>query len=186
MDRKLTVTELQRLSPDDLAKRSRVPLHFLLDNVRSGNNVGSVLRTADGFRLEAVTLCGITVAPPHRDILKTSLGAERTVPWQHEASSVEAVNALKREGYKVAIIEQTANALPMQAWKPRADEKWLVVLGNEVNGVSDELLPLADVCIEIPQFGNKHSFNVAVCGGMVAWHFMVACGLSFIDACELS
>jgi tRNA G18 (ribose-2'-O)-methylase SpoU len=186
MARKLSVTELNRLAPDELAQRPRVPLRILLDNIRSGNNVGSVLRTADGFRFDHVLMSGISVAPPHRDILKTSLGAERTVPWSYYASPIEAIERCRQEGYKVAIVEQTTEALALQEWNPQPGEKWLLVLGNEVSGVSNEVLPLADVYLEVPQFGNKHSFNVAVCGGMVAWHYMNVSGLSFLNACELS
>lgn len=186
MARKLSVTELNRLHPDELAKRQRVPLRILLDNIRSGNNVGSVLRTADGFRLDHVLMSGISVTPPHRDILKTSLGAERTVPWSYHASPIQAIERCRLEGFNIAIVEQTTEAVALQEWCPEPGDKWLLVIGNEVSGVSDEVLPLADVCLEVPQFGSKHSFNVAVCGGMVVWQYMNVSGLSFLNACELS
>lgn len=186
MVRKLTVSELNRLAPDVLSTKQRVPLRILLDNIRSGNNVGSIIRTADGFRLDQVLLSGITVAPPHRDILKTSLGAERSVPWSYLGSPVEAIHRCREDGYRIAVVEQTSNSIPLQEWQPEPGDKWLIVVGNEVTGVTDELLPLADCCIEVPQFGSKHSFNVAVCTAMVSWHYMNLAGLSFLHACELS
>lgn len=183
MIKKLKGDDLQRLSADAATTAVRVPLRFVLDNIRSGNNVGSFFRTADGFRLDGVELAGITAQPPHRDILKTSLGAEKTVPWSHFATSVDAVLELQKQGFKIAIIEQTSASISLEAWHPEPNDKWAVVMGNEVSGVADNLLPLADVCIEVPQFGTKHSFNVAVCGGIVAWEFMRKCGLSYLSSC---
>jgi 23S rRNA (guanosine2251-2'-O)-methyltransferase len=183
MIKKLKGAELLRLSADAPAQAVRVPLRFMLDNIRSGNNVGSFFRTADGFRLDGVVLTGISAQPPHRDILKTSLGAEKTVPWTYVANGVEALHALRTEGFKIAIIEQTTASISLEDWQPTTDEKWVVVMGNEVSGVAEELLALGDVCIEVPQFGTKHSFNVAVCGGIVSWEFMRKCGLSFLSGC---
>lgn len=183
MIKKLKGAELLRLSADAAAQAKRVPLRFVLDNIRSGNNVGSFFRTADGFRLDGVVLTGISAQPPHRDILKTSLGAEKTVPWNYVENGVEALHDLRAAGFKIAIIEQTTASISLEDWQPATDEQWAVVLGNEVSGVADELLALADICIEIPQFGTKHSFNVAVCGGMVSWEFMRKCGLRFLSGC---
>ncbi len=183
MIKKLKGAELLRLSADAAAQAKRVPLRFVLDNIRSGNNVGSFFRTADGFRLDGVVLTGISAQPPHRDILKTSIGAEKAVPWSYVENGVEALYDLRNAGFKIAIIEQTTASISIENWQPTINEQWAVVFGNEVSGVADELLVLADVCLEIPQFGTKHSFNVAVCGGIVSWEFMRKCGLSFISGC---
>ncbi len=186
MIRKLNVRELNRHSAETLRTLPRAPLSILLDNVRSGNNVGSVMRTADAFRLAEVILAGITVQPPHRDVLKTSLGAERTVPWQHTVEAAATIHAFKAAGGKVAVVEQTTASVPLEEWRPNHQEPWLIVLGNEVGGVGDGLPDLADVCIEVPQFGQKHSLNISVCAGIVCWHYMTSCGLSFLRGCELS
>ncbi len=180
MNRKLKGAELQRLSPEELQSRGRLPVKIMLDNIRSGNNVGSVLRTSDAFRIDEVILTGITAQPPHRDILKTSLGAERSVPWEHTDDAIEFCLAAKNAGWRVAAVEQTSNSVMLEDWQPESEEKWLVVMGNEVGGVHDDLLKLADVCLEVPQFGSKHSINVAVCTGIVLWQYMIQCGLSSV------
>lgn len=181
MVRKRSGLALGRLTPDELETQRRLPLHFLLDNIRSGNNVGSLLRTADAFRIGKVVLTGICVRPPHRDILKTSLGAEKTVPWEDVKDDVVAyLRAEQARGVKVAALEQTDGSVMLEDWTPSPDEEWIIILGNEVRGVEDELLAVADICLEIPQFGAKHSLNVAVSGGMVAWHYMHSCGLPFL------
>jgi tRNA G18 (ribose-2'-O)-methylase SpoU len=178
--RKLKVFELGRLDAEAYRDAQKVSLYVFLDNIRSGLNVGSVFRTADAFRLSGVYLGGITVQPPHREVLKTALGAEQTVDWSHHEDAVAALRELKAQGFKVAIVEQVEHSVPLQAWNPNADEKWIVVLGNEVKGVQDELLPLADLCLEVPQFGTKHSLNISVCAGIVCWEYMRSTGLSQI------
>lgn len=186
MIRKLRTEELLRATPAELSALPRVPLTVVLDNLRSGNNVGSILRTADAFRLEQVVMAGITVTPPHRDILKTSLGAERTVPWQAATSASDWLRKAKSEGCRVAVLEQTTGSVALSDWRPQPNERWLLVAGNEVGGVGDELPELADVCVEVPQFGTKHSLNVAVCVGIVIWDYMTKVGLSYLSSCEVS
>lgn len=177
-NRKLKVFELGRLDAEAYRDARKVSLYVFLDNIRSGLNVGSVFRTADAFRLGGVYLGGITVQPPHREVLKTALGAEQTVEWSHHENALVALQDLKAQGFKVAIVEQVEHSEPLQAWLPKPDEKWVVVLGNEVKGVQDELLPLADVCLEVPQYGTKHSLNISVCAGIVCWEYMRSTGLS--------
>lgn len=186
MARKLAVQELNRLTPDELREQPRIPLMAVLDNIRSGNNIGSVFRTADAFRLKQVVLGGICAQPPQRDILKTSLGAEKTVPWEYRDHLTNRVREAKAKGVKVAVIEQTDTSIPLDDWKPIATTEWMVIFGNEVGGVSDALIELADVCIEIPQFGNKHSLNISVCAGIVFWEYMRSCGLRHLESCDVS
>lgn len=186
MARKLAVQELNRLTPEALREKQRIALTVVLDNIRSGNNIGSVFRTADGFRLARVVLGGICAKPPQRDILKTSLGAEKTVPWEHHENLLDLVRQAKAEGAKVAVIEQTDASLPLEEWNPSVDHDWWVILGNEVGGVSDELVDIADLCIEVPQFGHKHSLNISVCAGVVFWQYMRSCGLESVRSCEVS
>lgn len=186
MVRKLAVQELNRLSPEELRDKPRVALTVLLDNIRSGNNIGSVFRTADAFRLSRVVLGGICAKPPQRDILKTSLGAEKTVPWEYHNDLCDYVREAKLTGAKVAVIEQTDASVSLDQWQPSSDQDWIIILGNEVGGVSDELIQLADLCIEVPQYGNKHSLNISVCAGVVFWEYMKCCGLDQVDSCEVS
>lgn len=167
--RQKRVDELDRLSPEEALAAPRVPVVFLLENVRSGNNVGSIFRTADAFLLEAVVLVGYTARPPHREILKTSLGAEASVPWSEAATVREAITAYRARGYRVIALEQTTNSTPLRELVPRNYPGILVVLGNEVRGVTPEALALVDEVVEIPQFGTKHSLNVAVAAGVVGW-----------------
>lgn len=171
-----------RLSADAFQHAPKIGLRVALDNVRSGNNVGSVFRTADAFRLREVLLGGITAQPPHRDIQKTALGAEQHVNWRHFMELQGELLALKKAGVKIACVEQVTNSTPLQNWQPAEGEEWCVVVGNEVSGVDDALVHLADVCLEIPQFGSKHSLNVSVCTGMVMWQYMQACGLKLLTA----
>ncbi|MDG2246922.1 MAG: TrmH family RNA methyltransferase [Flavobacteriales bacterium] len=180
MNRKLKVTEMGRLSPDEYAAEKKVQLIVGLDNIRSGNNVGSVFRTADASRLEKVLLGGISAQPPHRDILKTALGADKTVSWEYHENMVELLKKYQDEGWKIAIVEQMESSTMLQDWKA-SDDKWIVVVGNEVKGVSDEVCALGNVFLEIPQFGTKHSLNVSVCTGMVVWEFMRQTGLSQLN-----
>lgn len=160
---------LGRLSVDEFRQVAKLPVIIVLDNVRSGLNVGSIFRTADAFALEKIVLCGITAQPPHREILKTALGSTESVPWEYITETVEALKSLKKDGWQVLAVEQTTQKIWLQDLAPIAGEKYAFVLGNEVNGVSTEALAYCNASVEIPQFGTKHSLNVAVAAGIVAW-----------------
>ncbi|WP_341840951.1 RNA methyltransferase [Chitinophaga caseinilytica] len=166
--RKLQMDELGRKSVAEFKAADKTPLVVVLDNVRSMHNVGSVFRTADAFLLQGVALCGYTPVPPHRDIQKTALGATDTVEWQYFASTVEAVEALKAEGFAIIAIEQAASSVMLDGFQP-ADKPLALVFGNEVSGVDPAVMQLADGCIEIPQLGMKHSLNISVSTGIVIW-----------------
>lgn len=161
--------ELNRLSVDEFKEIQKTPLVIVLDNVRSANNVGSVFRTADAFALGGLHLCGITACPPQKDIRKTALGASDSVQWTHHAHTIEAVHQLKSEGYQIIAIEQAEGSVFLQDFEVDVSSKYAVVFGHEVKGVSDEVMKLVDSCIEIPQFGTKHSLNIAVSVGVVIW-----------------
>lgn len=167
--RKLLNEELNRKTVDEFKEATKTPLIIILDNVRSLNNVGSVFRTADAFLVEAIYLCGITGTPPHKDIQKTALGSTETVTWKHFATTLEAVEALKKQGYKVFAIEQAESAVMLNKFTPLLNEKLAVVLGNEVKGVQQEVIHHCDGVVEIPQVGTKHSLNIAVSAGIVVW-----------------
>jgi 23S rRNA (guanosine2251-2'-O)-methyltransferase len=167
--RKLLNEELSRLTAEQMTQQKKLPLVIVLDNVRSHLNVGSVFRTADAFMVEAIYLCGITGTPPHRDIHKTALGATETVLWKHFASTDEAVDELKRDGYSVIAIEQAEKAVMLNDFNPADYEKYAFVFGNEVEGVSQQVIDVCNNVIEIPQFGTKHSLNIAVSAGVVIW-----------------
>jgi rRNA methylases len=167
--KKLKLEELGRITVDQFKEADKIPVCILLDNVRSLHNVGSAFRTADAFRIEKIYLTGITGTPPHREIHKTALGATESVAWEYFEKSEEAVQKLKSEGYKIIAIEQTTNSKPLHEFAPNKNEKMCLVFGNEVNGVSDEVIALANEAIEIPQHGTKHSLNVSVCLGIVVW-----------------
>lgn len=169
--KKLKITEMNRLTPDEFKSSSKLPLVVVLDNVRSLHNVGSVFRTGDAFLIEAVYLCGITSTPPHAEIHKTALGAENTVNWTYFEDTRVAVNQLKRDGYTVFAIEQAFGSTFLTNLELDRPPKYAVILGNEVNGVQQSVVDLCDGCIEIPQFGTKHSLNVSVTGGIVIWEF---------------
>ncbi len=160
---------LQRISVDDFRQQDKMPVVLVLDNVRSGLNTGSVFRTADAFLLEKILLCGITAQPPHREILKTALGSTESVEWTYFEETATAVLALRQQGYRVFAIEQTNQKIWLQDFEPQPTEKYAFVLGNEVDGVEESALALCDGTIEIPQFGTKHSLNVAVAAGIVVW-----------------
>ena len=168
--RKLKVTELNRIDVDQFKASVKTPLVVVLDNVRSMHNVGSVFRTADAFRLEAVVLCGITACPPHAEIHKTALGAEESVDWTYYSDSNEAVKELLSKGYEVYALEQVEGSIPLQNFKAVPERRYAIVLGNEVKGVGQSTVNLCDGAIEIPQYGTKHSLNVSVSGGMAIWH----------------
>lgn len=174
---KLKLDELNRLSVSEFKDSTKTALTVVLDNVRSLHNVGSVFRTCDAFAVEQLYLCGITGQPPHREIEKTALGATESVHWKHEADVVAAIRELKAAGYTILAIEQVSNSVSLVDFKPEATKPYAIVFGNEVNGVSETILPLCDACIEIPQFGTKHSFNVSVTAGIVLWDFFMKSGV---------
>ena len=169
--RKLKVTEMNRLTVDEFRTSDKMPLTVVLDDVRSLYNVGSVLRSCDAFRVEEVVLCGITAAPPHPEIHKTALGAEDSVSWRHADSALEAVRELRRQGVTVMAVEQCEGSTMLNTFVPETGRRYAVVLGNEVKGVRQDVVDECDGCLEIPQFGTKHSLNVSVTAGIVVWHF---------------
>ncbi|MCD6064604.1 MAG: tRNA/rRNA methyltransferase (SpoU) [Flavipsychrobacter sp.] len=160
--------ELGRLSGEEVKAAEKHHVIVIMDDVRSMHNVGSAFRTCDAFAVEALYLCGYTPTPPHRDIHKTALGATETVNWKHFKTTIEAVHAAKDAGYTVYSVEQAHNSIPLNSFS-RNDEKIALVFGNEVTGVNDEALKLSEGCIEIPQWGSKHSLNISVSMGVVLW-----------------
>jgi tRNA G18 (ribose-2'-O)-methylase SpoU len=169
--KKLKLEELGRISVDEFKESEKLPVCIVLDNVRSLHNVGSAFRTADAFRIEKIYLTGITGTPPHREIQKSALGATESVLWEYAESTVDLITKLKAQQYTIVIIEQTTESKPLHKFVPHAEEKYCLVFGNEVHGVGDEVIPLGDVALEIPQIGTKHSLNVSVCLGIVCWEF---------------
>ena len=167
--RKLTMEELGRVTPESFQSQPKTPIVLVLDNLRSALNVGSAFRTADAFALEKIYLCGITASPPHREILKTALGSTDTVVWEYTNDATTAIAALKNEGYEVWAVEQVEGSKKLQEFHCQSIAKIALVFGNEVDGVGEEALLLCDGSLEIPQFGTKHSLNVAVCVGIVVW-----------------
>lgn len=168
--RKLKVTEMGRLSLAEYRVSDKQPIVVVLDHVRSLYNVGSVFRSSDAFRIECVLLCGITARPPHPEIHKTALGAEESVAWKYFERTEDAVNWLKEQGYTVLAVEQCEGSTVLQDFERQAGVKYAVVLGNEVKGVQQQVVDLCDGCLEIPQYGTKHSLNVSVTAGIVLWH----------------
>lgn len=173
--RKLQITELNRISADEYRQSQKLPLVVVLDEVRSLHNVGSVFRSSDAFRVEGICLCGITATPPQPEIHKTALGAEDSVMWTYYKDTCEAIRHLQQSGYIVLAIEQCEGSTLLQEITLDSDKKYAVVLGNEVKGVKQEVVDMCDGCIEIPQFGTKHSLNVSVTAGIIIWEF--ACKL---------
>ena len=187
--RKLKITEMERMNVEEFKQSEKMPLVVVLDDVRSMYNVGSVFRTSDAFRIEAIYLCGITAQPPHPEIHKTALGAEDTVEWRYFKDTMEAVNDLKARGYFVYSIEQCEGSTKLQNLSPLTPEggsrpdnssfpshiphsrKYAIIMGNEVKGVRQDVVNASDGCLEIPQFGTKHSLNVSTTAGMVIWEF---------------
>jgi len=170
--RKLKITELKRLSPEDFKQTEKIPVIIILDNVRSLHNVGSVFRTSDAFLIEAIYLCGITATPPHPEIHKTALGAENTVEWQYFENTLDAVHLLKQKSYHILAVEQAENSIPLDKFRLEK-RRYAVIFGNEVKGIDQEVMNRCDVCIEIPQFGTKHSLNVSVAAGIVIWEIFM-------------
>ena len=169
--RKLKITELNRISAEEFKKANKLPLVVILDNVRSLHNIGSVFRTSDAFRVECIYLCGITATPPHPEMHKTALGAEFTVDWKYVNNAVEAVDNLRQEGYVVFSVEQAENSIMLENIQLEQGKRYAVVLGNEVKGVQQCVVDNCDMCIEIPQYGTKHSLNVSVTTGIIIWDF---------------
>ncbi len=171
--RKLKNSELNRINIDDFKKAEKLPVIVILDNIRSLNNIGSFFRTGDAFRIEGIYLCGITATPPHREIHKTALGATESVKWKYFDTTVEAISFLKLNKYSIIAIEQTDNSTSLLDYNFLKLKKTALIFGNEIKGISNETLPYIDECIEIPQYGTKHSLNVSVSAGIVLWQFLV-------------
>ena len=169
--RKLRNDELDRLSVEEFKSAEKTPVAVVLDNVRSMNNIGSAFRTADAFRVEKVVLTGITAQPPHRDIHKTALGATESVEWQYFESTPEAIKILKEQNFTILAVEQAENSVSLNKFNPQPGTSYALVFGNEVKGVSDDIMPLVDGCLEIPQIGSKHSLNISVSIGILLWDF---------------
>ena len=169
--KKLKLEELGRIDIETFKETEKTPLVVVLDNVRSMHNVGAIFRTADAFLIEKVVLCGITPQPPHREIHKAALGATESVDWIYEKDIATALENLKKENYNIIGIEQTSDSKKITDYPIHKEEKYALVLGNEVDGLSDEALSEYDTFLEIPQLGTKHSLNVSVCGGIVMWEF---------------
>lgn len=167
--RKLSLKELNRVNIDQFKQQEKTPMVLVLDNVRSALNVGSAFRTADAFALEKVYLCGITAQPPHREILKTAIGATDSMDWSYAKQTVDVVAALKAEGYVILAVEQAQESVMLPEFTVVTDTKYALVFGNEVNGVGEEVMEMVDYCLEVPQFGTKHSLNISVCIGVVVW-----------------
>ena len=167
--RKLKNNELGRISVDEFKSVEKTPIIVVLDNIRSLNNIGSVFRTSDAFLIEKIYLCGICATPPNKDIHKTALGATESVEWEYVEDTLELVKKLKVESVKVLAIEQAENSTKLDAFYPKKDQKYAIVMGNEVKGVQQEVVNASDFCIEIPQLGTKHSLNISVTTGIVIW-----------------
>lgn len=167
--RKLKNNELGRISVDEFKTIQKTPLIVVLDNIRSLNNIGSVFRTSDAFLIEKIYLCGICATPPNKDIHKTALGATESVAWEYVEDTLSLVEKLKAENIKILAIEQAENSTKLNTFYPKKNEKYAIVMGNEVKGVQQEVVNAADLCIEIPQLGTKHSLNISVTTGVVLW-----------------
>jgi 23S rRNA (guanosine2251-2'-O)-methyltransferase len=165
----LQLDALKRIDAETFKKTPKHPIVLVLDNIRSMHNIGSVFRTADAFHLEAIHLCGMSAQPPHRDIEKTALGATQTVVWQYYAQTLDSLLDLRAQGYTLIAVEQTNSSVFLHQYQPKTEEKIALIFGNEVSGVSPLVLDAVDICLEVPQFGTKHSLNVSVCAGIVVW-----------------
>lgn len=169
--KKLSILEMNRLTTEDFKKVPKIPLTLVLDNIRSLHNIGSVFRSSDAFLVQKIILCGISTCPPHPEIHKTALGAEFSVDWTYEEDCVQAVKQLRRQGYMVFAAEQARGSFPLQELRLEAKLNYALVLGNEVKGVQQEVIDQCHQCVEIPQFGTKHSLNVSVASGILVWSF---------------
>jgi tRNA G18 (ribose-2'-O)-methylase SpoU len=169
--KKLKNSELQRKSIAEFKSAEKTPLVVVLDNIRSQNNTGSIFRTSDAFLVEEIILCGITAVPPHPEIHKTALGSTDSVNWRYMESTLEAISYLRNKGYSILAIEQAEGSISLEDYQPEAGTGQAVIFGHEVHGVSQEVMDACDVCLEIPQYGTKHSLNISVCAGLVIWEF---------------
>ncbi|BDS12249.1 RNA methyltransferase [Aureispira anguillae] len=167
--KKRSMLELNRLSVESFKETQKTPIIVILDNIRSALNVGSAFRTSDAFLVQEIALCGITAQPPHREILKTAIGATNSVDWQYFENTQAAIQQYREQGYHIAAVEQAADSIPLQHVSPKAQAKMAIIFGNEVKGVDQAVMDEVDSCIEIPQFGTKHSFNISVSMGIVLW-----------------
>lgn len=167
--KKLKLEELGRISPQEYKDAAKLSVVLVLDNIRSLHNVGSAFRTADAFLMEKIYLTGITGTPPHREIQKTALGATESVPWEYQEDTAALLSSLKTDSYTIVVVEQTTESVPLSAFRFKPGCKYALVFGNEVHGVSESAIALADTALEIPQGGSKHSLNVSVCLGIVTW-----------------
>lgn len=172
--KKKTIWDMHRLTADEFRRAEKLPLTVVLDNVRSLNNIGSIFRTCDAFGVERLILCGISQTPPSPEIHKTALGAELTVDWQYFANTLDAVQALKQQGYTVCCLEQVNGSVELGQFKPAPTGRYAFIAGHEVDGVAQTVVDACDICLEIPQVGTKHSLNVAVSAGITIWHFFNA------------
>ena len=171
---KKSMLDLHRISTEEFKQVEKIPVAVVLDDVRSEMNVGSVFRTADAFVVEHIALCGITGKPPSHEIHKTALGAEDSVEWTYHKTAVEAIEQLREQGYTICAIEQVHGSVSLEEFPIEPDKQYALVLGNEVKGVSQAVVDKSDCCIEIPQFGTKHSLNIACSAAIVMWHFFTA------------
>jgi tRNA G18 (ribose-2'-O)-methylase SpoU len=167
--RKLKNSELNRLSPEDFRKAEKSPFSIILDNIRSLNNIGSVFRTADAFLVEKIYLCGITATPPHKDIHKTALGSTESVEWEYFKNTIDAVRILKKKRYKIVAVEQTTGSISLEDFRIDPGKKYAFIFGHEVSGVDQSVVDECDSCLDIPQYGTKHSLNISVSAGVVLW-----------------
>ncbi len=175
--RKLKLDELNRVDVATFRRQEKLPVTVVLDSVRSMHNIGSVFRTSDGFAVEQIFLCGITAQPPHREIEKTALGATQSISWVYFSTIKEALQKLQEDNHQIIAVEQAENSISLNKFQPENDKKYALIFGNEVNGVSEEAMQMIDACIEIPQFGTKHSFNIVVSAGIVLWDFFAKLNL---------
>jgi len=169
MNKKLKLEELNRISVSEFKSAEKFPVVVVLDNIRSAFNIGSIFRTADALAIEGVYLCGITATPPHREIYKTALGASESVDWKYFQNTMDSISELKKNGFIIISLEQVEDSLMLDNFVSTKDSKYALVVGNEVDGVMQEVIDSSDVCIEIPQYGTKHSYNVSVSAGIALW-----------------
>ena len=170
--KKLSTQELNRIGTEEYKQSEKNPIIIVLDNLRSLNNIGSIFRTADAFRIESIYLCGITACPPHREIHKTALGATESVDWKYFENVEDAIYSLKKNSYEIVAAEQADNSTKLQDFLPKEKQRYALVFGNEINGVSPFVVENADFCVEIPQYGTKHSFNVTISAGIILWDIL--------------
>lgn len=171
---KKTIWEMGRDSVEEFRQKQKIPLVMVLDNIRSLNNIGSIFRTSDAFRVEKICLCGITATPPSTEIHKTALGAEDSVEWEYFSDTMQAVERLRQQGCTICALEQVTGSIPLDSFRPEPEKRYAVIAGHEVNGVDQRVVDAADLCLEIPQEGTKHSLNVAVSSAIAIWHFFLA------------